>query len=138
MAKRHAEVTLISDRPAKRSFLSHCWADLQLESMAAHGDVSPALSLKERPCCPEKTREEPSRLYLNTTEPLDAASHANASHACPGSFSITSSCSTTRKRRREESGDVVDDVTKVTDELPSTPVRHWRQDNRGQTPPTIG
>ncbi|XP_061905594.1 uncharacterized protein wu:fa19b12 [Entelurus aequoreus] len=123
MAKRHAEVTLVSDSPAKRSFRSHCRADLQLESMAAHGDVSPprtpALSVKERPCCSEKTREEPPRPYLNTTEPLDAASHKTASHACSGSFPVTSSCTKTKKRRREESDDVVGAIAKVTDEVDS-------------------
>ncbi|XP_061841768.1 uncharacterized protein [Nerophis lumbriciformis] len=123
MAKRHAEVTLVSDRPAKRSFRSHCLADLQLESMAYHGDVSPpctpALSVKERPCCSEKTREEPSRLYRNTTEPLDAASDKTTSHACSASFSATSSGSTTKKRRREESDDVVGAIAEVTDEVDS-------------------
>lgn len=41
MAKRRAEDILLPDLPSKRCFRSLCSVDLQLESMAPAGDMSP-------------------------------------------------------------------------------------------------
>uniref|UniRef100_A0A3P8SVE5 Putative WW-binding domain-containing protein n=1 Tax=Amphiprion percula TaxID=161767 RepID=A0A3P8SVE5_AMPPE len=75
MAKRRAEDTLLHDSPSKRCYRSLCCVDLQLESEAPSGGVSPPSLLallgsrcRKRPYCfedPEK--QEEAALFRTTT-----------------------------------------------------------------------
>ncbi|XP_054630085.1 uncharacterized protein wu:fa19b12 [Dunckerocampus dactyliophorus] len=127
MAKRHAEDTLFSKLPAKRSFKSLCRVDLQFESIAPHRDVSPTCTpassdghCRKRLCCLENPDVQEERImYPNKTLQLDSL-NKNASHAQTfESFSITSSCS--RKRRREEPVDLETAIAKDSDKADTDP-----------------
>ncbi|XP_061624607.1 uncharacterized protein wu:fa19b12 [Phyllopteryx taeniolatus] len=112
MAKRHTDDTLFSQSPAKRKFRCLCRVvDLQLESMAAYGGVSPSRTLallsgrcRKRPRSLEDSDvpQEAAPRCLKKTNP--DAHDGSASHAQTCGLNREDlSSSTSRKRRRQES-----------------------------------
>ncbi|XP_077376939.1 uncharacterized protein LOC144018554 [Festucalex cinctus] len=117
MAKRHANDALFFQSPAKRTFRSlYSVVDLQLESMAVYGGLSPTCTLallSDR--CRKRRRsleipdvpQEEAQLYLKATNPDTHKENMSPAQTCDST--------TARKRRREESVESGTDAATVYD-----------------------
>lgn len=122
MAKRRAEDTLLHNSPSKRCFRSLCAVDIQAESMAPSGGVSPPslLALLGTRCRkrPQYFDEEETASYRKTSH-YDARKRAvNVSAVqTSGSFQDrrSSSVTSSQKRPREDSEEPDTAVPKSND-----------------------
>uniref|UniRef100_A0A3Q2VEF7 Putative WW-binding domain-containing protein n=1 Tax=Haplochromis burtoni TaxID=8153 RepID=A0A3Q2VEF7_HAPBU len=109
MAKRRAEDTLLHNSPSKRCFRSLCAVDIQAESMAPSGGVSPPslLALLGTRCRkrPQYFDEEETASYRKTSH-YDARKRAvNVSAVqTSGSFQDRRSSSVTSSQKRPREG----------------------------------
>ncbi|MEQ2244996.1 hypothetical protein ILYODFUR_022931 [Ilyodon furcidens] len=118
MAKRRAEETVFLDSPSKRKYLPPlCGVDMQLESMAQAGGVSPQSLLtllgsrcRKRPCCFENEEADFGPKILLS----DSGKHAKDVLKEPSSGSFKDermSCSLSRNKRPREDSVGSDSVT---------------------------
>lgn len=126
MAKRHADNTLFSQSPAKKKIRSLCRVvDLQLESMAVYGGVSPSCTLALLSDRCRKRRhslgisdvpQEEAPLHLKATNPDAPKESTSHTHTCVRYNEYLDS-TMARKRRREESVELGTAVAKVYDKV---------------------
>lgn len=144
MAKRRAEDILFADLPSKRCFRPLCGVDMQLESMAPAGDVSPSSLLallgsrcRKRPfCCEEPEQQQTTQAALdrNTAHSDGSKKQTERTPTVQNSGSHSSATLTNSQKRfctdsdtiKPKANDNVDVETTDTEDSIFNSFQYWR------------